>query len=626
MRISTNRHGRRGGGVEPKPRPSTSSRPRTTLMRRTLAGASTVLLGGASLLVAATVAEAQVPPAPSIDVTKTVYEGHDAGIGCPGTELATGQTGDDVTYCFVVTNDGDTPLAPVTLTDASLEIDDTDMSVVSGSLASMAPGDSATLYVESTVDGDLVNSVTADGVAVDDVGDPLVGVDPVSDVDTAEVREVDQAMTLLTEVRDPFSGAFLDADSDTGTPGSNDGVAATFAVGDTATFRFTVTNAGDAPITDVLVDAPQCQLPPILASGDGGDAGVLEEDEIWVHNCVVTDLTESVTMLATVTGNVDGEVPDGSGDSESARAQVASVTLEKTVESPDTGEFTEVAVVESGEDATFQIVVTNDGDAPLSGVSVTDSLAPDCEREFDETLPPGESFAAYTCLSEGVDGGFVNTASVIAEPVDAQGNQAGEMVEDDDTAVVEVSVGVTTDLAMDKQLVDVDQGDGVDGTATWELTVTNVGGTLATEPMVVTDDLPAALGFRKAESPGWSCESLEPTVTCVSDADLEPGESSSFLIETYVFAGNGPIVTNVASVDAIDDSNPDNNQAEAFVAVDQDGVPFDPDDPYDTFDYADAFPDELARTGSDPAGLLLTGGLLIVAGAALMMWGRRVRA
>ena len=67
---------------------------------------------------------------PAALVAKTVYRGHDAGASCEGTETVVGRNGDAVTYCFVVTNNGDVPLSPVTVTDPDLGIDESGITFV----------------------------------------------------------------------------------------------------------------------------------------------------------------------------------------------------------------------------------------------------------------------------------------------------------------------------------------------------------------------------------------------------------------------------------------------------------------------------------------------------------------
>ena len=173
---------------------------------------------------------------PSITLEKTVYEGHDGGAGCDGGELVTGLPGDDVTYCFTVTNAaGQGPLTNVQLED--LDLDDAGLTLVSGDVTPLADGQSATFYLESAIDGDLVNtgSVTAT---------PLAGPD-VSDEDTAEVDEVNADLALVKSV---YLGHTNGADCATA------GNSVADEAGRPVTWCFRVTNTGDATLTDVQLD------------------------------------------------------------------------------------------------------------------------------------------------------------------------------------------------------------------------------------------------------------------------------------------------------------------------------------------------------------------------------------
>ena len=545
---------------------------------------------------------------PSVTVSKTVYQDHDGGASCPGTESVAGVEGRDVTWCFVVTNDGDTRLAPVTLDDAELGVDEGTLTVASGDLSAMDPGDSAVLYYEGVVDGDIDNTAIATGTPVDDTGTPLPQTEDVTDDDTASVDEIDPALTLLTEVSDPLSGEWYDADADGATLGSNDGLPATLRAGDTASFRFTVTNTGDVGITDVVVDAPQCDEAPVVASGDSINSGVLDVGEVWVLSCTVSDITSGFVLDAAVSGESADGPAGGSDDHEVAEVQLAAITLEKLVLDPDTGDFVDLATVEAGADATFEIVVTNSGEAPLDAIFVTDELGPDCARDFTDVLEPGDSFAAYTCVVSGVEEGFINLAVATGTPVDGAGSPVGVDVTDEDAATVDTATDTVTDLAITKDLVGVDNTDLV---ATWQVTVTNVGGSAATEPIIVTDELGDDLQYRDASGDGWTCEFVDPTLTCVTDADLAVGGSTSFTIETYVVGDSGDTVTNVARVDGIEDTNEDNNTDDDVVDVVDNGL-------------EPVIPGTLPRTGSDIAGLVLAAGLLIVTGAGLRRWSKKL--
>ncbi len=59
---------------------------------------------------------------PRINLEKTVYAGQNSGASCPGSELVIAAPNSPITYCFVVTNPGDTYLNNIVIGDTDLGI------------------------------------------------------------------------------------------------------------------------------------------------------------------------------------------------------------------------------------------------------------------------------------------------------------------------------------------------------------------------------------------------------------------------------------------------------------------------------------------------------------------------
>lgn len=131
----------------------------------------------------------QPPPNPGLELAKTVYLGHDSGAGCPGGEIVTGTIGADVTYCFEVTNIGNTYLDDIVITDTLLGIPPAAVVLRSGSTP-LAPGASLVYYYEATLSCDLVNTAEVEGNPTDPGGNDLPGVDRPTADDQATVHEV----------------------------------------------------------------------------------------------------------------------------------------------------------------------------------------------------------------------------------------------------------------------------------------------------------------------------------------------------------------------------------------------------------------------------------------------------
>jgi uncharacterized repeat protein (TIGR01451 family) len=130
-----------------------------------------------------------------------------------------------------------------------------------------------------------------------------------------------------------------------------------------------------------------------------------------------------------------------------------SINIEKTPDQQTVG---------FGSDVTFTIDVTNDGEADLVNVTVTDPVTPDCDNVIGD-LAIGETFT-YTCVFPAATADFTNVATVTGE------DSLGNVVTDEDDAVVDViAPEITIEKLPDSQTI------GFMGNATFTLVVTNTG-------------------------------------------------------------------------------------------------------------------------------------------------------
>ncbi|MCB0075577.1 MAG: hypothetical protein KDE20_29185, partial [Caldilineaceae bacterium] len=125
---------------------------------------------------------------PALTLAKTVYEGQNSGASCPGSELITVNVGTAITYCFVVTNTGDTYLDTIVISDTTLGIPPAAVVEAAGNTFPLAPNGTATFYYETTATASLVNTADATGTPTEPDGTPLDVNDVTSPPDTAEVE------------------------------------------------------------------------------------------------------------------------------------------------------------------------------------------------------------------------------------------------------------------------------------------------------------------------------------------------------------------------------------------------------------------------------------------------------
>ncbi len=486
-------------------------------------------------------ADAPAPTiAPAIDVTKTA-----------GPTVI--HAGEAVTWTITVKNTGDSPLAPVKLTD------DTTTSC-SRTIDSLDAGASQTYTCAANPSKTTTNTVTATGT--DRSGQPVTdtakatvtvispaltitkdaspttvrtgdqitftitvtnsGDVPLTDVAVADDRTPACAKTfgtLAPQAKQTYTcTAPAPADDFTNTATATgkdqlgrevkvtddavvdvihpaiaivkDATPAQVREGDTVTWTITVTNTGDVPLTDVAV--ADDQVAPCAKP-----LGTLAPQAKQTYTCTTVAGTAGFTNTAKATGTDPAKRPVDASDDASFTVQHPAVTITKDVTG---GPFRQ------GDTVPFRITVRNTGDVPLTGVRVADALVAGCAQTFDGTLEPGGTWG-FGCTGTAPADDFTNTAQVTGTP------PVGPAVTAIDTAAVDVihpGIAITKDA--DPKVVRA--GD----TVTFTLTVTNTGDSPLRDVFVADQLAPEC-----AQRLGTLAPQAKQTYTCtlvVGEADF----------------------------------------------------------------------------------------------------------
>ncbi len=130
------------------------------------------------------------PPTAALQLEKSIYLGHNSGAGCPGSEAVTDQVSAPITYCFDVTNLGETYLDSLIFTDTILGVDLSDLVHLAGTTP-LAPNAHVVYYYESRVPSSArLNTAAVEGNPTDDQGRDIPGLANPHDEDTASVSPV----------------------------------------------------------------------------------------------------------------------------------------------------------------------------------------------------------------------------------------------------------------------------------------------------------------------------------------------------------------------------------------------------------------------------------------------------
>jgi hypothetical protein len=172
----------------------------------------------------------------------------------------------------------------------------------------------------------------------------------------------------------------------------------TYDVGSTIIFSYTVTNAGNIALSNVVVvddnGTPGNAADDFSPSYTGGDAngnGLLEVGESWTYVAIRTAVAGQQASLATVTAN--SPLGPAVSDSDAAHyfGALYGIAIQKLVNGQDANAPPGPAFV-VGSTATFTYVVSNTGNVPLREVLVVDNngTPTDGGDDFEPTLVGGD--------------------------------------------------------------------------------------------------------------------------------------------------------------------------------------------------------------------------------------------
>jgi uncharacterized repeat protein (TIGR01451 family) len=213
-----------------------------------------------------------------------------------------------------------------------------------------------------------------------------------------------------------------------------------FYSGANITFTYSEHNDGDVPLTNVSVTDTNCNGGNPMTTPDSGDtsnAGVLDPTETWIFSCTLTGVTSSGTASATAsgfdasTGLYVRPCPPGTAqdsvcdadEADSLNYSVINSSTQLTVNADNT------SLPVGGGTVNFTYTETNNGNDPLSNVSVTDKncnggnpmTTPDSgDTANPGILDPGEAWV-FHCSKNNITSNETHT--VTATGTDKYGNQ-----------------------------------------------------------------------------------------------------------------------------------------------------------------------------------------------------------
>ncbi len=474
-------------------------------------------------------------PDPALSVVKVAG----APVDVNGSGLV--DAGDTIEFSFVVSNIGNVPVADVAVVDPLLSGVTCDERTLAPGTSTLCAADTVyTVTDDDEVAGSVENSATATG----------------TDPDQDEV--VSLASVTSTEVGSPFPALSMvksaEAPQDVNSSGLVD-------AGDTIAYSFVVTNVGNVPVSSVTVNDPLVGAVTCdevtLAPGESTECAA---DEPYV----VTDEDETSTAVVN-SATASAQDPDEDLVSSLEASVIVPVStplpqLSLTKSAGDPVDVNGSGIPDAGDTISYSFVVTNEGNVPISAITVVDPLVGEVTCEADE-VAVGESVscaadAPYVITEDDEGAGAVlNSATVEGTDSDTDPVLSAAATT---TTPVSTPAPTLSVLKSAENPVDVNDSGLVDAgdTIAYSFVVTNTGNV----PITGADVLDELVGDVTCEettvAPGVS-------TTCVADAPYvvtADDEIAGTVDNSATVSGDDPDgngVTSLASTTSTDVASPD---------------------------------------------------------------------
>jgi len=363
--------------------------------------------------------------------------------------------GDEVTYTFVVKNEGNVTVSSIVVVDEFINYSSEAFSLEPGEDGTKTLKKSYTVQDSDIVAGEIENHVVVTGK------DPKNADTSAEDTCTVSTKEVDRSLTLEKKVTNLTVGDKVD-------------------VGDVIEYELVITNSGNVTVNDVTVTDAKLGLSKKVGTLLPGESNTT--DITGTYRVTEDDV---IAGFVKNTAGAAGTSSDGVPTDAAASVIVDTVDVDRTLTVVKNNDVTGTAAL--GQKIHYTITVKNEGNLKAYDVVVEDELLDYTSAAFDllpgesKTLP-AEGSLEYTVTEDDImNGSVVNVAT-------AEGKN-----KDEETTKGEVKKETPTDKAEGKlELVktsDIPKGNTVvlDQTINYTFTVTNTGNITVTG-IIVKDE------------------------------------------------------------------------------------------------------------------------------------------